>query len=585
MKSSGMKKHSFLLYLFGLFFSFFFPSPSFAQEFTARTVGDYDNVTVMQVTGNYNAKKPDGSVNSVPRQVIAKEFFRTHKDEYDFLVIFSTFDFEMPEAGAKAFYLGVRNDTLGIGRPIFDNSESFGSKNKLQGTLDMGNVTALVTDPLEPKFGESLDVLDHEILHRWAASVKFKDSSGNISSALLGKDAGHWSFLLNSYGSVLYGNQWQDNGNGTFTSIGARKYYSPLDLYLMGFYDKSQVPPMLLIENPAIDPTRLPEVGATIEGTPRYVSIDDIIAAEGERLPGPAESQKTFKTAFILITTPETYALTMGGLTGLETFRKGWATRFSVLTDGQGLVQIEPTLIEDIPTNPGVPPPVVTPRTLPPNIDDGVRWLMNSQRPDGSWKDLSQTTERDTAETVLVLKNFGPAQQNYSTGLQWLSGIDSGNMDYLSRKIEVLINSGQDTAGLLNELLSRRNSDGGWGSNRNYMSNPMDTSVALKSLAMAGYQDASVLDKAIGFVKAKQNADGGWGSDDEGSSIQATANVLAAFKKYQPGYSLDDPIAKGIAWLLQRQNGDGGFGNSPSTVYDTSMAVLLTFAKVMERYI
>jgi hypothetical protein len=242
---------------------------SFAQEFTAKTVGDYDNVTVMQVTGNYNAKAPDGSVNYVPRQVIAKEFLRTHKDEYDFLVIFSTFDFEMPEPGAKAFYLGVKNDTLGIGQPIFDNSESFGSRNKLQGTVDMGNVSAVVTDPLEAKFGQSLDVLDHEILHRWGAYVRFKDSSGNISSGLLGKDAEHWSFLLNSYGSVLYGNQWQDNGNGTFTSIGAHKYYSPLDLYLMGFYDKSQVPPMLLIENPAIDPTRLPEVGVTIEGTPR----------------------------------------------------------------------------------------------------------------------------------------------------------------------------------------------------------------------------------------------------------------------------------------------------------------------------
>src|SRR3972149_5003646 len=142
---------------------------SCAQEFSAKTVGDYDNVTVMQATGNYDAKTPDGSVNYVPRQVIAKEFLRTHKDEYDFLVIFSTFDFTMLEPGAKAFYLGVKNDTLGIGQPIFDNSESFGSKNKLQGTVDMGNVSAVITDPLEPKFGESLDVLDHEIMHRWGA--------------------------------------------------------------------------------------------------------------------------------------------------------------------------------------------------------------------------------------------------------------------------------------------------------------------------------------------------------------------------------------------------------------------------------
>ena len=68
--------------------------------------------------------------------------------------------------------------------------------------------------------------------------------------------------------------------------LAAEKYYSPLDLYLMGFYDKTQVPPMLLIHNPDIDPARMPETGVTISGTPRYITIDDIIAAEGERIPG-----------------------------------------------------------------------------------------------------------------------------------------------------------------------------------------------------------------------------------------------------------------------------------------------------------
>jgi hypothetical protein len=50
----------------------------------------------------------------------------------------------------------------------------------------------------------------------------------------------------------MYGNDWQDNKDGTFTSTGKEKYYSALDLYLMGMYDKSQINPMLLIVNPAI---------------------------------------------------------------------------------------------------------------------------------------------------------------------------------------------------------------------------------------------------------------------------------------------------------------------------------------------
>jgi len=552
--------------------SLFIQTISFAQDFTANTLGDYGNVTVMEVTGNYDAKNPDGAWNYIPRQEIAKEFFRIHKDEYDFLVIFSNFDFQMPDTETKALYLGVKNDTQGIGQPIFDNSILFGSNGKLQGIIDIGNISNIVTNPLDPEFEDTLSTLGHEQMHRWGAYVKFKDASGNTSSALLGKDGSHWSFLFDSDASVLLGNEWQDNGNGTFTSIGARKYYSPLDLYLTGFYDKSQVPPMLLIDNPNIDPKRLPEIGITISGTPRYITIDDITAAEGERIPDPSESQKSFKTAFILITSPGTF--TGYELYEIENIRNGWVTRFSVLTGGQGIVEVASNSEVDIPTNPGVTLPPFTPRTIPPDIEDGVKWLMNNQMIDGSWMDLTQTLERDTAEVVFVLKKFDIAQQSYFKGLQWLNGAYSENIDYLSRKINALVNSGQDIATLIDELLLRQNPDGGWGSNGSYGSNPVDTSLALKVLAVTGYPDQGVISKAIEYLKSKQNANGGWGSDDEESSIEATANVLSAFNKYRDKYQLEDQISRGIAWLINKQNNDGGFGNSPSTIYDTALAVL-----------
>ncbi|MBI5102767.1 MAG: hypothetical protein HZB33_13170 [Nitrospirae bacterium] len=63
-------------------------SPESASDpFTAKTIGDHGNVTVMEVTGNYDANNPDDTVNADPRQIIAKEFYRLHKDECDFLVI------------------------------------------------------------------------------------------------------------------------------------------------------------------------------------------------------------------------------------------------------------------------------------------------------------------------------------------------------------------------------------------------------------------------------------------------------------------------------------------------------------------
>lgn len=55
------------------------------------------------------------------------------------------------------------------------------------------------------------------------------------------------------------------NGDGTFASTATRNSYSPLDLYLMGIIPKEQVPPMLLIDNQAIDKTKMPNLGDTAQ--------------------------------------------------------------------------------------------------------------------------------------------------------------------------------------------------------------------------------------------------------------------------------------------------------------------------------
>jgi hypothetical protein len=311
--------------------------------FSASTLKDYGNVTVMEITGNYDAKNPDGSLNILPRQEIAKEFLRLHPDEYDFLIVFSNFAYAMPDQQAKGFYLDVKNDIQGIGKSVFDNTASFGSNGKLQGIIDMGNLVTLITDPGEPNFEDTINTLVHEQMHRWGTYVKYKDTNGSISTALLGKDASHWSFLLDSGASLHYGNDWHDSGDGTFTSTGAGKYCSPLDLYLMGFYDKSRVPPMLLIGNPSIDPSGLPQPGITVSGTPQYVTIDDIIAAEGDRVPNALASQNVFKAGFIFITSPGTFS--GNELPGIENIRNAWAGRFSALTGGQGTIaEVSPSL-------------------------------------------------------------------------------------------------------------------------------------------------------------------------------------------------------------------------------------------------
>ena len=306
------------------------------QQFTVTSLGDYGNISVMEVSGNYDANKSDGTINDYPRQEITKEFLKTHQDQYDFVVILSNFDYAMPQTEAKAFYVEVKNDIQGIGKAVFDNSAAYGSS-KLQGTIDMGNINNLGFDPLDPAtFEQTLDTLAHEQLHRWGAGVKFKQADGILSTALYGKDNAHWSYLFDTDGSTGYGNDWKDNGDGTFASVSASKYYSALDLYLMGMADKSQVPVMTLLENSTVDPTKTPEPGAIITATTKTVSIDDIIAAEGARVPDATTSQKAFRTAFILITQPGTFAGTETA--GIETLRNAWAGRFASLTGGKASI-------------------------------------------------------------------------------------------------------------------------------------------------------------------------------------------------------------------------------------------------------
>ena len=56
----------------------------------------------------------------------------------------------------------------------------------------------------------------------------------------------------------------------------------------MGMYRKAEVPPFFLIDNPEIDPARLPLNDVTITGTRKDITIDDVVAAEGPREPDAA---------------------------------------------------------------------------------------------------------------------------------------------------------------------------------------------------------------------------------------------------------------------------------------------------------
>ena len=87
-----------------------------AHAFTVTPLGDHGNVAVMQVSGDYSAVDSTGTTNYVPRKMVLESFYGTHGNDYDFVVIFTNFDFAMVQPEAKAFYVPLRNTVTGIGK-------------------------------------------------------------------------------------------------------------------------------------------------------------------------------------------------------------------------------------------------------------------------------------------------------------------------------------------------------------------------------------------------------------------------------------------------------------------------------------
>jgi len=541
-------------------------------EFEARHIEDRENVTVIELVGSYDRRR-NGETNVEPRALVAREFLRLHPDRYDFLVVFTTFEFDTSsgtEGGdALAFHLGVRNDVEGIGLPLFDNSPLFGSDGRLQGYIDMAALSRYTTDPLDSRFELVLGTLAHETMHQWCCFVDFEGPDGSPRIDLLGPDDAHWSYLLDSDASVMYGHDWRENPAGSFTAVDIRRFYGPLDLYLAGFLGPDELPPFLLIDQPAIPRTRLPERGAKVTGTGETVTIEDIIAAEGARFPSAADSPKEFRAAFLIVTRPgirpaDDFVAAVNGI------RSAFQTRFSVLTGGRAIVHAFPEA--QIDGSVGVPEDVEGgPLRDEASLVDGFGWLRSRQTQEGFWEDTGATRLRDTTAALETLAAFDGGFGGTTAALAWLGPEPAPSVDFLARKAATLERLGVDASSTRASLLSLQNADGGWGVASGYASDPVDTALGVLALSDRTGTSPSALRRAGDYLLSSQNPDGGFGNLRGGASrTRATTTVVRALQALG---SLGPVQSAALSWLAGRQNPDGGFGDSPSTIHDTADVV------------
>jgi hypothetical protein len=101
------------------------------------------------------------------------------------------------------------------------------------------------------------------------------------------------------------GGVWQDNFDGTFAQLDDNYYvpatgWSYLDLYLMGLISAEEVPDFFILRN--LVPAGPDTQGHLIYRASRTkITIRDVIAVEGPRLPDVYHSQRAFNTGMVVM--------------------------------------------------------------------------------------------------------------------------------------------------------------------------------------------------------------------------------------------------------------------------------------------
>jgi hypothetical protein len=263
-------------------------------------------------------------------------------DKFDFLAYYSDFRIDNPEAGTSSngplgggpgggAVTGIGANQRGLenyctqGRfqwqfiqPVYVGSNQM-QERPPAGVTDTNthNIATYdhqlgerMPDGRMPPYDYAMSQIGHEMGHRWAAFV-----SAKVNGEVIQLGPTHWARGLQApvafpyqrptEASAMGGGVWQDNFDGTFTQLDDDYYvpatgWSYLDLYLMGLIAPSEVPDFFILRN-------LVAAGRDGNGHPIFkadrtkVTIQDVIAVEGPRLPDVDHSQKKFNTGMVMV--------------------------------------------------------------------------------------------------------------------------------------------------------------------------------------------------------------------------------------------------------------------------------------------
>jgi hypothetical protein len=252
-------------------------------------------------------------------------------DKFDFLAYYSDFRIDNQEAGTPSdgpkagnvlgtgegqhdlkSYCSQGGFQWGYVQPVYVGSNQMQERPPAGAPVGNDHDITFYTHQLEESspdrkllpYNYAMSQLGHEMGHRWAAFV-----SARVNGETIPLGPVHWARGLQApvafpyqrptEASAMGGGLWQDNFDGTYTQLDDDYYvpatgYSYLDLYLMGLISAAEVPDFFMLKN-------LVPAGKDTNGHPIFkaertkVTIQDVIAFEGPRLPDVDHSQRNFQ--------------------------------------------------------------------------------------------------------------------------------------------------------------------------------------------------------------------------------------------------------------------------------------------------
>ena len=289
-------------------------------------------------------------------------------DNFDFLVYYSDFRIDDPEAGSSSN--GPRGGDTGPysvqglrdrngnpqaycsdGRFQWEFIQPINSgANQMQERSPEGVMAQRAGGPMTG-YDFAMSQIAHELGHRWSAFVRAK-----VGDELIELGPTHWQRGLQApvafpykrtvEASLMGGGFWQDNFDGTFTQLDDDYYvpatgWSYLELYLMGLATPAEVPDFYLLRN-------LAAAGRDANGHPIFkadrtkITVNDVIAAEGLRTPTPDKSQRKFNTGIVLIAAPGATSPKPDTIRRANEIAAKWIEYFSITTGRRASTTVSP---------------------------------------------------------------------------------------------------------------------------------------------------------------------------------------------------------------------------------------------------